>query len=300
MVERKLAAIVAADVVDYSRLMGQDEVGTLRALQACRVVLDDLIAAHRGRIFTTAGDSVIAEFASAVDAVECSVAAQEAIARKNTENGTDEPMRIRIGIHLGDVIVEGDNLFGDGVNIAARLQALAEPGGICVSNAIREQIGDRLPISFNDLGAQRVKNFAVPVRAFSIGTHPVMSPRWRVARARIHSHLLLAVTAAVVVLAAGGGAWWLRSGPAPSAPNALASLPPASVKAAPRLSLVVLPFVNLSTDPNEEYFADGVTEDLTTDLSRLADSLVISGNTALTYKGKPLDEKQIGRELGVR
>jgi adenylate cyclase len=306
VVERKLAAIFAADVVDYSRLMGRNEVGTLRALQARRTILDGLIAAHRGRIFTTAGDSVLADFASAVEAVECAVAVQAAMARENAETTAGEPMRFRIGVHLGDVIVEGENLFGDGINIAARLQALAEPGGICVSSAVREQVGDRLPIWFGDLGAQTVKNIAVPVRAFRIesggergaaaGNAGSLSRRVRIA---------VSATVAVVLLAIIAGGWWLRPGavrPEPAAapgPDAVQARPSAT-EPAPRLSMVVLPFVNLGNDPDQDYFADGVTEDLTTDLSRLAGSLVIARNTAFTYKGKAVDAKQVGRELGVR
>src|SRR4029077_18650316 len=168
VVERKLAVIFAGDVAEYSRLMGLDEVATLRTLQAYRAILDGLIAAHHGRIFNTAGDSVMADFANPVDAVECAVAVQEAIDKENTDRAPGEQMRFRIGVHLGDVIVEGANLFGDGVNIAARLQALAEPGGICLSGAVRDQIGTRLPVAFLPLGDQRVKNIAEPVRAFKV------------------------------------------------------------------------------------------------------------------------------------
>src|ERR1700746_2043405 len=159
-VERKLAAIFAADIAEYSRLMGVDEVGTLRRLQAYRGILDRLIAAHRGRIFNTAGDSFVADFASAVDAVECAVAVQDAIEKENAGRPAGDQMRFRIGVHLGDVIVEGPNLFGDGVNIAARLEALAEPGGICLSGAVRDQIGSRLPIGPTSLGEQQGKNIA--------------------------------------------------------------------------------------------------------------------------------------------
>src|SRR5439155_204635 len=168
VVERKLAVILAADVAEYSRLMGLDEVGTLRTLQAYRAIVDRLIVAHHGRIFNTAGDSVMADFASPVDAVECAVAVQQAIAKENANRTASEQMRFRIGVHLGDVIVEGTNLFGDGVNIAARLEALAEPGGICLSGAVRDQVGTRLPVAFVPLGEQRVKNIAEPVRAFTI------------------------------------------------------------------------------------------------------------------------------------
>jgi len=157
-VERKLAAIFAADVEGYSRLMGRDEVGTLRTLTAYRVIVDRLIASCRGRIFTTAGDSLVADFASAVDAVQCAVAVQDAIAKENADQPADERMRFRIGIHVGDIMVQGDNLFGDAVNIAARLESLAEPGGICISGAVRDHIGTKLPVGFIDIGPQQVKN----------------------------------------------------------------------------------------------------------------------------------------------
>jgi adenylate cyclase len=165
---RKLAAIFAADVEGYSRLMGQDEVGTLRRLTACRVVLDELISAHRGRIFGIAGDSVVADFASAVDAVQCAVAVQDAIAKENAVRAVGEPMRFRIGVHVGNVLVQGKNLLGDGVNIAARLEALAEPGGICISGTVRDQIGTKLPVAFTDLGEQQVKNISQPVHVYRV------------------------------------------------------------------------------------------------------------------------------------
>ena len=164
-VERKLAAIFAADVEGYSRLMGLDEVGTLRRLTAYRAIIDRLIASHRGRIFNTAGDSLVADFASAVDAMQCAVEVQDAIAKENADRPPGVQMRFRIGIHVGDIMVQGDNLFGDAVNIAARFEALAEPGGICVSRVVRDQIRDRLPFAFEDLGEQQVKNIARPMRA---------------------------------------------------------------------------------------------------------------------------------------
>jgi adenylate cyclase len=167
-VERKLSAIFAADVEGYSRLMGLDEVGTLRTLTAYRVITDRLITSHRGRIFNTAGDSILADFASAVDAVQCAVAVQDATAKENTDRPVAEQMRFRIGIHVGDIMVQGDNLFGDAVNIAARLEALAEPGGICVSGTVQDQIGTKLPLSFIDLGEQQVKNITQPIKAYRI------------------------------------------------------------------------------------------------------------------------------------
>jgi TolB-like protein/class 3 adenylate cyclase len=303
-VERKLAAIFAADVAEYSRLMGIDELGTLRTLQAYRAILDRLVSEHRGRIFNTAGDSVVADFASAVDAVECAVAVQEAIAKENADRPEGLQMRFRIGVHLGDVIVEGPNLFGDGVNIAARLQALADPGGICLSGAVRDQIGTRLPVALTALGEQRVKNIAEPVRAFKVGG--VAAPRagpfaFHAGGKSPRNRLLALASAALVLIAAGGAGLWLWPGqpsePRPPEPG-LAS--PNRPVAAPRLSIVVLPFANLSNDPGQEYFADGITEDLTTDVARIEGSLVISRNTAFTYRGKSVDAKRIGRELGVR
>jgi adenylate cyclase len=304
VVERKLAVIFAADVAEYSRLMGLDEVGTLRTLQAYRAILDRLIAAHHGRIFSTAGDSVMADFASPVDAVECAVAVQEAIDKENANRAPGEQMRFRIGVHLGDVIVEGANLFGDGVNIAARLEALAEPGGICLSGAVRDQIGTRLPVAFVPLGDQRVKNIAEPVRAFKIAGSsdaPAAVAVSHLGRGSIRTRVIAGAAAAAIMIAAGGGAWWLWAGRQSDQrvqPETTAAR--LQSQTAPRLSIVVLPFANLSNDPQQEYFADGITEDLTTDVARIQGSLVIARNTAFTFKGKPVDAKQIGRELGVR
>ncbi|HEX3412810.1 MAG TPA: adenylate/guanylate cyclase domain-containing protein, partial [Stellaceae bacterium] len=302
VVERKLAVIFAADVAEYSRLMGLDEVGTLRRLQAYRVILDRLIAAHRGRIFNTAGDSFVADFASAVDAVECAVAVQDAIEKENEGRLAGEQMRFRIGIHLGDVIVEGPNLFGDGVNIAARLEALAEPGGICLSGAVRDQIGSRLPIGLTALGEQRVKNIAEPVRVFKVGGAPGRGSALSVRRRRATIRAVMLVPAVLALIAAAGAAWWWWPGrhSEPRPLQAESTNAPAQPYSAPRLSIVVLPFANLSDDPQQEYFADGITEDLTTDIARIQGSQVLARNTAFTYKGKPFDAKQIGRELGVR
>src|SRR5215471_12006747 len=299
VVERKLAVIFAADVAEYSRLMGLDEVGTLRRLQAYRAILDRLITTHRGRIFNTAGDSVMADFASPVDAVECAVAVQKAVEGKNANRAAGEQMRFRIGIHLGDVIVEGQNLFGDGVNIAARLQTLAEPGGICLSGAVRDQIGARLPIAFAPLGEQRVKNIAEPVRAFTVagtaGGRPALAASPALA---VSVGTRFVAAAAALLIVAGAGGWWLWS--ARHAGLVSAGSVATQPFSAPRLSIVVLPFANLSNDPEQEYFADGITDDLTTDVARIQGSLVIARNTAFTYKGKPVDAKRIGRELGVR
>jgi adenylate cyclase len=301
VVERKLAVIFAADIAEYSRLMGLDELGTLRRLQAYRTILDRLIAAHRGRIFNTAGDSFVADFASAVDAVDCAVAVQDAIEKENEGRPAGEQMRFRIGIHLGDVLVEGSNLFGDGVNIAARLEALAEPGGICLSGAVRDQIGSRLPIGLTSLGEQQVKNIAEPVRVFKVGGAAGQGSPPFVPRRRGANRSIILVPAVLALIAAAGAAWWFWPGrhsePRPLQAESITAAQPYS---APRLSIVVLPFANLSDDPQQEYFADGITEDLTTDIARIQGSQVLARNTAFTYKGKPFDAKQIGRELGVR
>src|SRR3984893_18697337 len=259
---RRLAAILAADVAGYSRLMGADEEGTHERLQAhFRELVDPKIKEHRGRTVKNTGDGLLAEFASVVDAVRCAAQVQRGMIDREPELPSEQRIRFRIGINLGDVIVEKHDIFGDGVNVAARLEAVADPGGICISRTVREQIRDKLTYPFEDLGDQSVKNIARSVRVYALRPE------------------------AVAAL------------PALSAPLARLVSQPA---VAPRLSIVVLPFVNMSGDPEQGYFADGLTEDLTTDLSRIADMLVISRNSAFTYKDKPVNAKQIGRELGVR
>ncbi len=262
--ERKLVAIFAADVEGYSRLMGADEVGTLQGLTRRRAILDGLISAHRGRIANTAGDSVLAEFGSAVDAVQCAVEAQASLAGANAGLSLDRHINFRIGVHVGDVMVKGGDLFGDGVNIAARLQTLARAGGTCISGAAHDQVRKILPFAFADLGAQQVKNIEEPIRAFAVTTKGAAAP----------------------VYPAG-------SSSAPADNNMQLQLPD-------RPSIAVLPFQNMSGDPEQEYFADGMVEDITTALSRVKWLFVIARNSSFTYKGKPIDIKQVGRELGVR
>jgi adenylate cyclase len=259
---RRLAAILAADVAGYSRLMGADEEGTHERLKAHRrELVDPKIGERSGRIVKTTGDGILAEFPSVVDAVRCAAEVQRGMLDREPELPDERRIRFRIGVNLGDVIAEGDDIFGDGVNVAARLEALSDPGGLCISRMVRDQIRDKLAYPFEDLGEQSVKNIARPVRVYT------MRPE------------------AVADL------------PASSVPP----IPPISQPAvAPRLSIVVLPFTNLGNDPEQQYFADGITEDLTTDLSRIAGMFVISRNTAFTYQGKRVDTKQIGRELCVR
>src|SRR5215813_1780131 len=251
---RRLAAILAADVAGYSRLMGMDEEGTHERLQALRrELIDPKIGEHSGRIVKNTGDGLLAEFPSVVDAVRCAAKLQRAITDREAAISEDRRIWFRIGINLGDVIVEDDDIFGDGVNVAARLEALAEPGGLCISRTVREQIRDKLAYAIEDLGEQSVKNIARPVRVYALRS------------------------AAVAAL---------------PAPTVQAALPISRPAVAPRLSIVVLPFTNLGNDPEQQYFADGITEDLTTELSRLENMLVISRNTAFTYRKKPIDTKQ--------
>jgi TolB-like protein/class 3 adenylate cyclase len=259
---RRLTAILAADVAGYSRLMGADEEGTHERLKAHhRELVNPKISEHSGRIVKTTGDGTLAEFPSVVDAVRCAAEWQRAMIDREAGTPEDRRIRFRIGINLGDVIVDADDIFGDGVNVAARLEALAEPGGICISRMVRDQIRDKLAYPFEDLGEQSVKNIARPVRVYALRPEAVADL------------------------------------PSPSAPPA----PPIPQPAvAPRLSIVVLPFANLSNDPDQQYFADGITEDLTTDLSRIPDMFVISRNSAFAYQGKRVDTKRIGRDLGVR
>src|SRR6266481_6257842 len=259
---RRLTAIFAADVVGYSRLMGADEEGTHERFKAhLRELVDPKIREHHGRIVKTTGDGALAEFASVVDAVRCAAEIQRAMADRDLDFAEERRLRFRIGVNLGDVIVDGGDIYGDGVNIAVRLEGLAVPGSICISGTVRDHIGDRLPYAFEDMGERSVKNIARPVRVYA----------W-------HPESLIGLPGASVSSGTSGS-------------------PPAG---APRLSIVVLPFTNLSEDREQQYFADGITEDLTTDLSRLANMFVISRNTAFTYRNKPIDTKQIGRELGVR
>ncbi len=254
--ERRLAAILVADVVGYSRLMEADEEATLATLNAYRRFIDERIADHRGRVFGGAGDSVIAEFASPVEAVRCGVEIQQELETRNAELPEDRRMQFRIGVNLGDVMAEGENLFGDGVNIAARLEQLAEPGGIYVSDDIYRQVEGKIDVALDDLGEQRVKNITKPVRVF---------------RARLGED---------------------------TAAGAIGSSEPLPLPDKP--SIAVLPFENMSGDTEQGYFADGITEDITTALSRISGLFVIARNSAFTYKGKLVDVRQVGRELGVR
>ncbi len=256
--ERRLAAILAADVVGYSRMIRADEEGTLHELRALREeLIDPKIQEYRGRIVKLMGDGLLAEFASVVDAVACSAEVQSAIAERNPGTGDTGPIVLRVGINLGDVVIDGDDIQGDGVNVAARLEALAQPGGICISDAVYEQVRDRLDLKFQDLGQQEVKNIDRPVQTWG----------W------------IAASTEAQMQSSSNGA----SLPLPDKP-----------------SIAVLPFDNMSGDVEQEYFADGMTEDITTALSRIRWLFVIARNSSFAYKGKSVDVRQVAGELGVR
>jgi class 3 adenylate cyclase len=265
---RKLAAILAADVVGYSRLMGEAEEATLNALTACRTVIDGLITTHGGRVFGTAGDSVMAEFPSSVEAVRCAIEIQETLAGRSAQAPEHRRMRFRIGVNLGEVVVAGEQLYGDGVNIAARLESLAEPGGICISDVVRRQIRNKLELGYEDLGEQRLKNISEAVRVYRVrptgAPAPKMMPRFA-PRALLGVGLLL-------IVAFGGWLFWPRTPAQPTAPPGFFERP----------AIAVLPFDNLSGDPEQDYFADGLAEDLLTNLSGLLDMPVIARNSSFT------------------
>src|SRR6516165_8472782 len=305
---RRLAAILAADVAGYSRLMGQDEEGTHERLKGhLRDLVDPKITEHRGRIVKNTGDGLLAEFQSVVDAVRCAVEVQRGMLDREPELPPQNRIEFRIGINLGDVIAESGDIYGDGVNVAARLEGLAEPAGICVSGMVWDHIRNKLPFTFEDRGEQSVKNIARPVRVYALRPETIAElPRADVpiAPSRRRHSVVAPITAAIAaVLVIAALAWWVwpptrSSSTTPAAVTATTSVTQPLV--ARRLSIVVLPFANLSNDPDQQYFADGITEDLTTDLSRARAMFVISRNTAFTYRSKPVNAKQIGRELGVR
>jgi adenylate cyclase len=300
-VERKLTAILCADVHGYSRLMGGDEEATLATLTAHRKIIDNLIEQHHGRFVNSAGDSVLAEFASVVEAVNCAVDIQSALKTENAKLPPERRMEFRIGINLGDVMVEGDQIYGDGINVAARLESLADPGGICISGKVHEEIGHKLALSYDNLGAQRVKNIADPVRVFRVLLEPgaakttkPQNVQRKYVRRGAFSLAGLAIIAAAILLVQHVS---LKT------PRTSASIPPAQSPALAlpdQPSIAVLPFANLSGDPQQEYFSDGITDDLITDLSRLPGLFVIARTSSFTYKDKPAKLQEVGRELGVR
>lgn len=288
---RKLAAILSADVVAYSRLMGQDECETINTLQSYRAVIEALVLARHGRVVNAPGDALLAEFPSAVEAVQCATEIQDDIERRNADLQDQKRMRFRIGVNLGDVIEEADGtLYGDGVNVAARLEALAEPAGVCVSGKVFEEVDGRVSITFEFAGEQVVKNIAKPVRVYRVRRGGSGIAR-RVATMPQRRWKILA--AMVIALAGGTAVWWEVSRvPATNKRSELA-VPTG-------LSVAVLPFANMSGDPKQDFFADGITEQIITELARFRDLSVIARNSTFSYKGKAVDVRQVGAELGAR
>ena len=298
--KRKLTAILSADVEGYSRLMGDDEEATVRTITAYREVLSTLIKQHNGKVLDSPGDNLLAEFVSVVDAVQCAVAVQKEIKARNDELPESRKMQFRIGINLGDVIQEEERIYGDGVNIAARLEGLASPGGICISKTAFDQIESKLPYGYEFLGDQTVKNIAKPVSAYRV----LMEPRVTVAgepekekRSPMRRMPILVGAVAVLVLAVAVGIWqfYVRR---PSVETA--SIDKMAFPLPEKPSIVVLPFDNLSDDPKQEYFTDGMTDELITNLSKISGLSVISRNSSFTYKGKSVNLQQVANELNVR
>ncbi len=310
-VKRKLAAILAADVKGYSRLMGEDEVATLRTLTASREIIDSLILQYQGRVVGSAGDSVLAEFTSVVDAVQCAVEIQHALKVRNADLPEHRRMEFRIGINLGDVMIEGEQIYGDGVNIAARLESLAEAGGICISGTVYEQIENKLQLKYEYLGEQAVKNIAKPVRVWRVQLEEPESSKFQVQGSKskefrrvgiAHRSWAMATVTGLLLIAGTVVAVWYFTRPTLRTPDSAlwTDIAPGALPLPDKPSLVVLPFVNMSEDPKQEYFSDGITEDITSDLSKISNLFVIARNSAFTYKGKAVKVQDIGKELGVR
>jgi adenylate cyclase len=298
--KRKLTAILSADVKGYSRLMGEDEEATVRTITAHRKVITSVIEKYRGRVVDSPGDNILAEFVSVVDAVQSGVEIQEVIRAKNAELPEERRMEFRIGINLGDVIQEGERIYGDGVNIAARVEGLADPGGICISGSAYEQIENKLALGYDYIGEHTVKNIVKPIRVYKVPTGPEIlqkvtderrpAPGWQ--RAAV------AVVIALVVVA-GGVALWKSFRPS-TAPTEVASVEKMAFPLPDKPSIAVLPFSNLSGDPEQEYFSDGMTEEIISALGSVPKLFVIARNSTFTYKGKPVKVQQVSEELGVR
>ena len=296
-VERKLTAILAADVVGYSRLVGMDEEGTIARLKALREeLIDPGIAQHKGRIVKTTGDGILVEFPSVVDAVRTAAAMQRALTEREADLPEDRRIEFRVGINLGDIVIDGDDILGDGVNVAARMEGLAEPGGICVSGTVMEHVAGKLDLGFEDMGEQQVKNIEKPVRVYRVLLEPAAAGTVFSEKPRGPKTWQWVSAAAAVIAVAVTALWWQpwieRVEPA-SVERMAFSLPD-------KPSIVVLPFDNLSGDPEQDYLGDGITENITSSLSKISQILVIARNSAFTYKGKPEKVQQVAEDLSVR
>ena len=300
-VKRKLTAILSADVKGYSRLMGADEEGTLGTLTTYREVMVTLIQQHRGRVVNAPGDALLAEFESVVDAVKSAAEIQRELTKRNTELPTDRRMEYRIGINLGDVMIDGDSIYGDGVNIAARMESLADGGGICISGTAFDQVRNKLEVGYEYLGEQTVKNITLPVRVYKVLMEPESAGKVIGEKKTKPSPWQRPVTAlviALIVIAAAIAIWKFYIRPTP--PVEVASKEKMAFPLPDKPSIAVLPFTNMSGDPKEEYFSDGITEEIITALSKTPHLFVISRQSTFTYKGKPVKVKQVSEELGVR
>ena len=299
--ERKLTAILCADVYGYSRLMGANEEATLRTLSAYRKIIERLIENHRGRFVNSAGDSVLAEFTSVVEAVNCAVEIQNTLKAENQNLPPGRRMEFRIGVNAGDVMVEGEQIYGDGVNVAARLESLADPGGICISGTVHEQVRDKLTLAYEDRGEQAVKNIARPVRVWRVLLDQAAASRGAVrCRTRRYWQGGVLSLAGIALIAA----MFVLARPLSFRPPRTAASIASHKKPAPPLpsipSIAVLPFTNLSGNPQQEYFSDGISAELINELSRVPGLFVIARNSSFAYKGKATKEHDIGRELGVK
>jgi adenylate cyclase len=301
---RKLAAILYADVAAYSRLMGEDEDGTHRRVSSYLDLISTSILQYQGTIEHYAGDAVLADFNTVLDALSCAAAMQRDLEARNSDLSEESKVRFRIGVNLGDVIVDRDDIYGDGVNVAARLESLAEPGGICISESVHTAAGTKLPLDYEFIGEQKVKNIAQPVRAYHVRLRPdaelpapTATPTLVVEKSRFISYHYLAVAIVVLVLAGAGLFTWLKPWQPGEEPASVESM---ALPLPDKPSVAVLPFDNMSGDPEQDYFADGITEDLITDLSKIAGLFVISRNSTFAYKGKSVGVRQVAEELGVR
>jgi adenylate cyclase len=296
--KRKLSAVLSADVKGYSRLMGQDEAGTVNRLKEYRALMTGLIQQYRGRVVDSPGDNILAEFASVVDATECAVQVQQELKNRNAELPNDSRMEFRIGINLGDVIEDGERIYGDGVNIAARIESVAEAGGICISGTSYDQVKNKLNLGYINLGEHSVKNIAEPVRVYRVLTEPEAAGKVIGERRKAKRWIALAA-AIVLILVMGGVASWfyyLRQSPK----HEPASLDRMAFPLPDKPSIAVLPFDNLSEESNQEYIADGLTENIIAALSNISEMLVIARNSTFVYKDKPVKIQQVSEELGVR
>jgi TolB-like protein/class 3 adenylate cyclase len=300
---RKLAAILHADIAGYSRLAGEDEDTTHRRLKESLDLISSTVTSYHGRVINYAGDAALAMFEAVVDAVSCAVAIQHDIAKFNQDVPDERKLQFRIGVNMGDVIEDSGDIFGDGVNVAARLEGLAEPGGICIAESVHIAVGSKLPLDYQDIGAQSVKNIAEPIRVYQVALKPgaelpqPTEDRKSVEPPKIKKWNPLAVALTIVLIVAVSAAYWLILRESEEVP---ASVEQKALSLPDKPSIAVLPFINMSSDKEQEYFVDGMTEDLITDLSKISGLFVIARNSVFTYKGESIDLNQVAAELGIR